>query len=123
MINLYNIDCMKFMADKPDKYYDLAIVDPPYGIGIGGQVGSNKAQWTKYENKEWDTLPPDDKYFIKMKRISKNQIIWGANYFSVFPSRCFLVWDKMIGDNNFSMAELAYTSFNTPSKIFKHYHG
>lgn len=117
----YLMDCMEYMATIPDKWFDLAVTDPPYGIGINGKVGGGKCAKVKvYKNKGWDTKPPTPEYFTELKRISKNQIIWGGNYFlfSLNETPCFLIWDK---DNtgNFADAELAWTSFDTATRIFK----
>ncbi len=114
------IDCMEFMKGVPDKYYDLAIVDPPYGIGgkfKGGKSG--KMQFNEIVEKGWDCVP-DDSYFQELFRVSKNQIIWGGNYFDLPPSRCFIVWDKQISEDfTLAMAELAWTSFDKLAKIFR----
>jgi len=118
MINLYNTDCMEFMKNVPDKAYDLAIVDPPYGISVGvnGIVGvSICAPCTQYKPVEWDFSPPNKIYFDELRRISLNQVIFGANHFiSKIPldSSCWIVWDK---DNSgdFADCELAWTSFKT----------
>jgi site-specific DNA-methyltransferase (adenine-specific) len=118
-----NEDCMAGMARYPDKYFDLAIVDPPYGIGMdGGNIGGNNAtKATNYTKKDWDILAPNKDYFIELKRVSKNVVIWGANHFIKnipYNSSCWIVWDK---DNtgNFADAELAYTSFKSAVRIFK----
>jgi site-specific DNA-methyltransferase (adenine-specific) len=118
-----NEDCMKGMARYPDKYFDLAIVDPPYGIGMdGGNIGGNNAtKATNYTKKDWDISAPNKDYFIQLKRVSKNVVIWGANHFIKnipYNSSCWIVWDK---DNtgNFADAELAYTSFKSAVRIFK----
>ena len=107
-------DCMEGMKGYPDKYFDLALVDPPYGIrvGIDGRVGIDKAAPCKqYKPVKWDNAIPSEEYFNELKRVSKNRIIWGANYFDGFGlSGGMIVWDK---DNsgNFSDCELAYQSF------------
>ena len=118
-----NEDCMEGMARFPDKYFDLAIVDPPYGIGMdGGNIGGNNAtKATNYTKKDWDISAPNKDYFIELKRVSKNVVIWGANHFIKnipYNSSCWIVWDK---DNtgNFADAELAYTSFKSAVRIFK----
>lgn len=119
-IELLNIDCMEYMATLPDKAFDLAIVDPPYGIGNlfkGGKSG--KMQFNEVVDKGWDVVP-DDSYFIELMRVSKNQIIWGGNYFKLPPSRCFIVWDKLISaDFTLAMAEQAWTSFDALAKIYR----
>ena len=119
-INFYNVDCVEFMKSKPDKYYDLAIVDPPYGIGDkfkGGKTG--KMNFNEIVNKDWDKVPTPE-YFEQLFRVSKNQIIWGGNYFNLPPSRCFIVWDKLISEDfTLAMAELAWTSFDKLAKIIR----
>ena len=115
---------MEFMAKIPNNYYELAIVDPPYGIDIAksGKVGgSNCGKVKNYGAKNWDNKSPDKEYFDELIRISKNQIIWGANHFiSKIPydGSCWIVWNK---DNtgNFADCELAWTSFDTAVRIFK----
>lgn len=118
-INLYNCDNMEFMKGLPDNYYDLAIVDPPYGIGFedGGQYYKKKNTLSK---KNWDKSIPDDEYFIELFRVSKNQIIWGGNYFDLPPTRCVLAWTKTIEvqDRTFSEWEMAWTSFQTIAKYY-----
>ena len=116
---LHNIDCMAYMATLPDKAFDLAIVDPPYGINIlhSGGLGTNcdnKKHNRKYhERKNWDKEKPNKKYFEELMRVSKNQIIWGANYFvqHLTSSMGWVFWDKG-QDLSMSDGELAYTSFN-----------
>lgn len=115
-------DNMALMARFPDKHFELAIVDPEYGIGMdGGKIGGNNLGRAKeYTKKEWDKEPPPESYFKELKRVSKNQIIWGANHFiskMPFDSSCWIVWDK---DNsgNFADCELAWTSFETAVRQF-----
>ena len=118
-ITLYNCDCMDFMKDIPDKTYDLAIVDPPYGIEISNNMGRRSGvKKSSYKKINWDNNPPSDKYFDELFRISKNQIIWGANYFMMPPTKSFVVWRKSnISEGvSFSMLEYAWTSFNKTSK-------
>ena len=122
-INLHNIDCMNFMADKPNNYYDLAIVDPPYGIGEDGRKNhtrSNLAQASDYRNfTKYDCYKPDEKYFKELFRISKNQIIWGANHFGNVPaSPSWIVWDKENGKTDFADCELAFTSHKKAVRKF-----
>jgi site-specific DNA-methyltransferase (adenine-specific) len=112
---LYNMDCVEGMKHYPDKYFDLAIVDPTYGIGMdGGNVGYKG--FNDFEKKNWDLSIPEKLYFIELFRVSKNQIIWGGNYFipHLPQTRCFLVWDKGEGFYNrtYAECELAWTSFN-----------
>ena len=124
-LTIHNEDCMKIMAQYEDDYFDLCICDPPYGIGMsGGKIGGDKCGISKeYKNFAGDDLSaPNEDYFKELKRVSKNQIIWGANHFcSIFggSSSCWLVWDKE-NTGNFADCELAYTSFNTAVRIF-HY--
>lgn len=126
MIELHHIDCMEFMRGLPDKAFDLAIVDPPYGIGADEQVecfspskfgNRHRKGWAK---KGWDDSPPPAEYFVEIKRVSCHQIIWGANYFleHLPSSRGVLVWDK-IQDFSGSDFELAWTSFDTAAKSFR----
>ena len=125
MIRLTNEDCMETMARFPDNYFDIAIVDPPYGIlnktKRGGDYKFNMAEYS-----QWD-VKPGPEYFKELKRVSKHQIVWGGNYFGQIwaeseYNKCFLIWDKNQPEtlNNFSMAEMAWTSLDKPSKIF-HY--
>jgi site-specific DNA-methyltransferase (adenine-specific) len=113
-------DNMQLMSRYPDNYFDLAIVDPPYGIGDkfkGGKTG--KMNFNEIVNKDWDKVPSDE-YFAELQRVSKNQIIWGGNYFNLPPTRCFIVWDKIISEDfSLAMAELAWTSFDKLAKIYK----
>lgn len=108
---LHHIDCMEFMRTLPDKAFELAIVDPPYGIGrAGGETGKD---WKWHEPKAWDDAIPTAEYFCELRRVSLNQVIWGANYFTdhVPPSMGWVVWDKG-QDLTMSDCELAYTSFS-----------
>ena len=118
---VFNIDCMEGMKQYPDKYFELAIVDPPYGLGKKIYSGGTKGCkfHTLFGENKWDDEIPSDEYFEQLFRVSKNQIIWGGNYFPLAPTRCLIIWDKLIGDNNFSMFELAWTSFDKPCKIYK----
>jgi site-specific DNA-methyltransferase (adenine-specific) len=123
-----NEDCIEGMARYPDKYFDLAIVDPPYGIGESEkQRNNNKCEkWKnpkneiKYTKKQWDINIPNKEYFNELFRVSKNQIIWGGNYMVEFlpPSMGWIFWDKKNGKNDFSDGELAYTSFNKALRKF-----
>ena len=116
----YNIDCMEYMKTVPDKYFDLAVVDPPYGIGMdGGNVGYKG--FNNFTKKSWDSEIPPISYFEELKRVSKNQIIWGGNYYGLKGTRCWIVWDKGEGFYNrtYAEAELAWTSFDKNVKIFK----
>jgi site-specific DNA-methyltransferase (adenine-specific) len=107
---------MDFMADKPDNAYDLAIVDPPYGIGINksGRLGHYGGK------KKWDDTRPDVSYFNELFRVSKNQIIWGGNYFVLPECVCFLIWDKQQPPGlSFADGELAWTSFKSVARFFR----
>lgn len=112
---------MDFMKDIPDKFYDLAIVDPPYELPKDSSNGRGKLKnrtFNKMDILKWDKLPTSE-YFNELKRISKNQIIWGGNYFPLPPTRCIIVWDKIQPWENFSQVEIAWTSFNSPAQIYK----
>jgi site-specific DNA-methyltransferase (adenine-specific) len=118
---LYNMDCMEGMKQFPDKYFELAIVDPPYGIGAGKEKPHNG--WKDYGIKHWDNQSPDKAYFEELFRVSQNQIIWGANHFISKISRdfsCFIIWDK--GQRDFSLAdgEMAWTSFKKAARFFNY---
>ena len=117
---VYLEDCVKALKRFNDNHFDLAIVDPPYGIGDkfkGGKTG--KMNFNEIVNKDWDKVPSDE-YFAELQRVSKNQIIWGGNYFNLPPTRCFIVWDKIISEDfSLAMAELAWTSFDKLAKIYK----
>lgn len=115
-ITLIHDDCMNVLRELPSKCFDLAIVDPPYGINItsSGRLGH-------YGNspKRWDKTPPDSDYFNHLFRISKNQIVWGGNYFCLPPTRCFIIWDKLQPQSiSFASCEYAYTSFDLSAKTF-----
>lgn len=112
-------DCMEGMKTFPDGYFDLAVVDPPYGIGEdGGKFRGRKGQGHRVlPKKGWDTAPPPPEYFEELRRVSKHQIIWGGNYFPLPPSRCWLFWDKLMG-GDFADGELAWTSLDRVVKKF-----
>lgn len=118
---VYNEDCMEGMARYPDKHFDLAIVDPPYGIGDKKLTqGGSWAKKYKTGDAKWDIKPPYE-YFLELFRVSKNQIIWGANYFKDLPEcRCFLIWDKVALMDTMADCEFAWTSFDKNAKIFRH---
>jgi len=120
--SLLNMDCMEYMANCKDDFFALAVCDPPYGIGEDGAKNhsrNNKAEATKYTSKKWDLKPPSADYFSELFRVSKNQIIWGANYMSEFlpPSMGWVFWDKQ-ASGDFSDGELAFTSFNRALRKF-----
>jgi site-specific DNA-methyltransferase (adenine-specific) len=109
-----NGDCMEYMKQMPDKYVDLAIVDPPYGIGIS----SNPVRQA-HKKKQWDSNIPDSIYFKELKRVSKNQIIWGGNYYNLPPTQNYIVWNKLQPmDFSLAMCELAWCSIQKPIKMF-----
>ena len=121
-MNITNEDNMLLMARYPDNYFDLAIVDPPYGINWMKQIENPniKANWKKYNKKEWDNSIPTKKYFIELSRVSKNQIIWGGNYMTEYlkTSPCWIIWDKM-QEFTGAVFEMAWTSFLSPAKAFR----
>ena len=125
---LYNMDCMEGMKEFPDKYFDLAIVDPPYGIGIQKPLICNKNKtWegardtSNYDIKEWDKDRPGKNYFNDLQRVAKDVIIWGGNYFSDYlkPNNGWIVWDKKTTNPIFSPFEMAYTTFGKPG-VFRY---
>ncbi len=149
-ITLLNCDCITYMATQPDNAFDLAIVDPQYGINAPnmsmGQNLNRNDGWHRKEstavkikkgrlntgsgklknralntmNCEWDSKPLDKNYFKELFRISKNQIIWGGNYFDLPPTRCIVCWDKVQPWENFSQWEMAWTSFDKPAAMFRY---
>ena len=124
MIDLKNIDCLEAMKQMDDNQFDLAIVDPPYGINVaktGNVGGKNLARAKDYGAKDWDKNAPNIEYFNQLIRVSKNQIVWGANHFIPkipIDSPCWIVWDKN-NSGNFADCELAWTSFDSAVRKFK----
>lgn len=126
MIGQYtNEDCITVMARYVDKFFDLAIVDPPYGINInvsiGRRKGDNKSNYHKFEGQ--DKSIPSKEYFEELFRVSKNQIIWGGNYMTnyLYPSPCWLLWDKEFSEDlTFSQFEMAWTSFKSTTKKYNY---
>jgi site-specific DNA-methyltransferase (adenine-specific) len=120
---VYNADCMDIMKGYPDKYFDLAVVDPPYGININMNAGRKKDTRSKKRIvKKWDNETPDNNYFIELFRVSKNQIVWGANYMTKYlPIKSgWIFWDKCVAIScSFSDGELAWTSFDKSLKKAK----
>ena len=117
-ITITNEDCMDLLRRTPDNFYDLAICDPPYGIGI-----SNNPVRQKHNKKTWDDSIPNEEYFKELFRVSKNQIIWGGNYFIDYLSNSqgFIIWDKKQPENfSLAMCEFAYSSIQSPAKIFRY---
>ena len=124
LLDLRCMDCMELMRDFPDKHFDLAIVDPPYGIGAGDlkfKNGSSKSEKTYFKVNDWDKQRPSPEYFAELRRVSREQIIWGGNYFSDMLSafRCFVFWDKTIHGNSYADGELAWTSFDRVARYFR----
>lgn len=143
------MDCMEYMRSIPDKFFELAVVDPPFGINApnmtmgtnmnrkhGGYNGESVAQRLKkgrlnqgagkLKNRalntmscDWDFNPPSKEYFEELFRVSKNQVIWGGNYFDLPPTRGIVCWDKLQPWENFSQFELAWTSFDCPAAIIR----
>lgn len=147
---VFNEDCMDVMSRYPDKYFDLAVVDPPYGINatnmqmgsapnrkgngqypgestavklkkgrLNGGSGKLKNRALNTMNCDWDYKRPTEEYFNELFRVSKNQIIWGGNYFYLPATRCVVCWDKMQPWDNFSQWEMAWTSFDKPAKMYR----
>lgn len=121
MIEYFNEDCMVGMARYPDKYFDLAIVDPPYGLdrykkNDGGN--SKKIRCFGDNDKNWNNEKPDTEYYQELFRVSKNQIIWGANNFELPTSEYFIIWDKQQMMPSFARCEMAWTNCKVPAKIY-----
>lgn len=111
MMDIRNMDCLGLMKEFPDKHFDLAIVDPPYGIGESRRANYHPNASTKYKPGNWDKNTPDQSYFFELFRVSKNQIIWGANYYYLPPCKKPIVWDKMQPEGiDQAMFELAWQS-------------
>lgn len=130
-ISIYNCDCMELLKQTPDNYYSLALVDPPYGIGFDGKttVKGRAGKANTFSNKQhhikkgWDNERPSDEYFTELKRVSRNQIIWGGNYFAdlLEPKKGWIFWDKKItnaNNTNYSDGELAWSSFDCVLRRF-----
>lgn len=117
---VYLMDCIEGMKQFPDKIFDLAVVDPPYGIGYSKRKSKTKNSLIQYTPKDWDNKTPNQDYWNELFRVSKNQIVWGGNYFDLPPTRCFIVWDKCQPEGlDQAMCEMAWTSFNASAKIYK----
>ncbi len=118
---VYNGDCMDFMKQCLDKFFELAVVDPPYGMPKSSLMGAGKLKnrvFKGMKKKGWD-IAPNKEYFNQLFRVSKNQIIWGGNYFYLPPTRGFLIWDKERPWENFSSCEFAWTSFDCSANTFR----
>ena len=138
-VEFFNIDCMDYLADCPDNAFQLAIVDPPYGISAPRMAmgegycdgkynrlrgsGKLKNRILNSSNTEWDLTPPGPEYFEELRRVSQHQIIWGGNYFQLPPTRCVVCWDKEHPWENFSQWEMAWTSFDKPAALFRRGNG
>jgi site-specific DNA-methyltransferase (adenine-specific) len=119
-MTITNEDNMELMARYPNNYFDLAIVDPPYGINAGKMtMGSGKHKFK--QGKDWDNKIPSSEYFNELFRVSKNQIIWGGNYFPLPLNNNWVIWDKLNPNLSFSEAELAWCSINKNVRVFKRY--
>lgn len=120
MLKITNEDNMELMKRYTNNYFDLAIVDPPYGIGAENHAGVKENGWKQYDKKDWDLSIPSEEYFNELFRVSKNQIIWGGNYMTdfLYPSMGWVIWNKE--QRNFSLAdaELAWTSFKKAIRVF-----
>jgi site-specific DNA-methyltransferase (adenine-specific) len=116
-MKIYNQDCLEAMKDMSDNQFDLAIVDPPYGINI-----TKNKRLNNNSKKDWDKEIPTPEYFKELFRVSKNQIIWGGNYFIEYlkNTRCYLNWDKLNHSDTYADCEMAWTSFDKNAKIFKY---
>jgi site-specific DNA-methyltransferase (adenine-specific) len=121
MINLHNVDCLEFMKGMPDKAFDLAIVDPPYGLGQRTTGGGHKSpnSMSSLNHHAWDFAVPPPEYFAEVMRVSQNQIVWGGNYFGLPAHRTFIVWDKMTYPPTMSQVEQAWTSFDEPARLIQ----
>lgn len=126
---VFNISNLDYLREIPDKFFDLVVDDPPYGLGFsdyerGGQGIECQKRYTKNEKKQWDSYVPSKDYFDQLFRVSKNQIIWGGNYFDLPPTQCFIFWYKQNPVPNFADGELAWTSFKKPAVCFPYrYYG
>lgn len=127
-INLYNEDCLQAMKAMQDNQFDLAIVDPPYGIdlanmnmGVGKSKKAAKIENRKWKPKDWDKNTPNKEYFDELFRVSKNQIVWGGNYFELPPCYGYVIWDKKIPEGmSFSDCEMAWHSFKKAARMFRY---
>ena len=124
MIEMLNCDCMEYMAGLPDKAFDLAIVDPPYGIErFKANDGGNSKKIKSFgdKDKNWNNVKPSQEYFNELFRVSQNQIIWGGNNFNEFlpSSEYFIIWDKMQAMPSFARCEMAWTNCHIPAKIYE----
>lgn len=123
MMNIYNCDCLQYMKQMKDDFFDLSIVDPPYGIGKDWTKNKSGVHYNHDSCYDNSNIPPRE-YFIELKRISKNQIIWGGNYYTehLEPRNSWIIWDKKrdYTKTHMSEVEMAWTSFNIPARIYQH---
>jgi site-specific DNA-methyltransferase (adenine-specific) len=127
-IRIYNEDCLEAIKNMPDNSFDLAIVDPPYGIdlanmnmGAGKSKKASKIKNRKWVAKDWDKSTPTKEYFDNLIRVSKHQIIWGGNYFELPPCPHYIIWDKEIPEGlSFADCEMAWTSYNKAPRMFRY---
>jgi len=127
-IRIYNEDCLEAIKKMPDNSFDLAIVDPPYGIdlanmnmGAGKSKKASKIKNRKWVAKDWDKSTPTKEYFDNLIRVSKHQIIWGGNYFELPPCPHYIIWDKEIPEGlSFADCEMAWTSYNKAPRMFRY---
>lgn len=120
MIKMLNCDCMDYMATLPDNAFELAIVDPPYGIGASNRINKTKKSVIQYKPKNWDNKTPTQEYFTELFRVSRNQIIFGGNFFKLPQSRGFFIWDKCQPlDVDQAMCEYIWTSLDVSAKIVR----
>mgnify|MGYP003508906173 FL=1 len=125
---VFLLDCIEGMSFYQDKHFDLAVVDPPYGLdlanmnmGAGKSKTASKIQNRKWKPKDWDKETPTTEYFKELFRVSKNQIIWGGNYFDLPPCKNYIIWDKEIPEGlSFADCEMAWTSFDKAPKMFRY---
>lgn len=119
---VYHGDCLEFMRSVPDGFFDLVLTDPPYGLGDrlskGSGVLQNRPFKQQYLASGWTDIAPTQEVFDEIMRVSKNQIIWGGNYFDLPPTRGFICWDKKQPMPTLSACEYAWTSFDKPAKLF-----
>ena len=124
-LDLYHCDCMELLRQTPDNYYSLALVDPPYGIGVSQTThhqNNTIDKITNYTPKEWDNNIPTSEYWNELFRVSKNQFVWGGNYFTKYlkPTKDWIIWDKEQPEKmHFAQAELCWCSFGRGVRIFK----
>ena len=116
-INLIHGDSLQALKGYGDNHFDLAIVDPPYGIDVTKMTLGNAKKKLKSKEKDWDNEVPSEAYFKELFRVSKNQLIWGGNYFDLPNSRFWIVWDKNNGESDFADGEMCWGSFDKPMRI------